>query len=89
MVPTKMKQARIKCRECNCWSLTCGIKKKNKNKKTTKNKIRGYKTIHTFTKKIEEKANDNNKKNNNKSNNNNISINNNNNNSNNIKTKSK
>ena len=32
-------------------------------------KIRGHKTIHTFTKRIEEKTNDNNK-NNNKSNNN-------------------
>ena len=53
-----------------------------------KKKIRGHKTIHTFTKRIEDKTNDNNKKNNNKSNdNNNISINNNNNNNN--KTKNK
>ena len=44
-------------------------------KKIIKIKIRGYKTIHTFTKRIEDKTNDNNNKNNNKSNNNsNISI---------------
>ena len=43
-----MKKAKIKCRECDCWSLTCDIKKK-------KMKIRGYKEIHTFTKKIEDK----------------------------------
>ena len=50
-------------------------------------KIRGYKTKHTFTKRIEDKANDDNNKNNDKSNNNNnnfsINDNNNNNNSNN------
>ena len=40
-------------------------------KKRKKNKIRGYITIHTFTKRIEDKTNDNNNKNNNKSNNNN------------------
>ena len=61
-------------------------------KKIIKIKIRGYKTIHTFTKRIEDKTNDDNKFNN-KSNNNNISINNNNNNNNsnnnNNKTKSK
>ena len=46
MVVTKMKQAKIKCRECDCWSLTCGIKKKR----------RGYKTlIHTFTKRLKTK----------------------------------
>ena len=55
-----MKQAKIKCRECDCLSLICGIKNKIK-------KIRGYKTIHTFTKKTEDKTNDNNNKNNNKS----------------------
>ena len=44
-----MKKAKIKCRECDCWSLTCDIKKKKKMK------IRGYKEIHTFTKKIEYK----------------------------------
>ena len=50
-----MKEAKIKCRECDCWSLTWGIKKK----------IGGYKTlIHTFTKRIEEKANNNNNNNN-------------------------
>ena len=49
-------------------------------KKKTKTKISGYNTIHTFTKRAEDKINDNNNKNNNKSNNNNISINNNNNN---------
>ena len=67
--------------------ITCGIKKTNKQK--TK-KIWGYKTIHTFTKRTEDKTND---KNNNKSNNNNIIIINNNNNcdnnSNNNKTKNK
>ena len=41
-----------------------------------KKKIRGYKTIHTFTKRIEDKANDTDNKNNNKSNNNNTGINN-------------
>ena len=59
--------------ECRCWSLTCDIKKK-KNTKQNKNKIRRYKTIHTFTKRIEDKANDNDNKNNND---NSISINNN------------
>ena len=59
--------------------------------KKIKKKIRGYKTIHTFTKRIEDKTTDNNKNNNN----NNInSINNNNNNNdnnsnNNDKTKAK
>ena len=53
----------IKCRECDCSSLTCGIKKK-------KGKIKEHKTIHTFTKRIEDKTNDNN----NNSNNNNIKI---------------
>ena len=47
-----------------------------------KKKVRGYKTIRTFTKLIEDKTNDNNNKINNKSNNNNVSINNNNNNDN-------
>ena len=47
MVVTKMKKAKIKCRECDCWFLTCGIKKK----------IKGYKTlIHTFTKRIDDKT---------------------------------
>ena len=57
----------------------------------TEKKILGFKTTHTFAKRIEDKRNDNNNKNNNnKSNNINISINNNNdNNSNNNKTKSK
>ena len=41
-----MKKAKIKCGECDCWSLTCDIKKM---------KIKGYKEIHTFTKKIEDK----------------------------------
>ena len=45
MVVTKMKSAKIKCRECDCWSLTCGIKKK----------IRGYKTIDTLTKRIKDR----------------------------------
>ena len=45
-----MKQAKIKCREWDCWFLTCGIKKKKKTK------IRWYKTTHSFTKKIEDKA---------------------------------
>ena len=49
MVVTKMKWAKIKCRECDFWSLTCGIKKK----------IRGYKTIHTLTKRIKDRTNDN------------------------------
>ena len=54
--------------------------------KKKKNKIRGYKTIHTFTKRIEDKAIHNYNENNIKSNNNNVSINNSNNNN---KTKSK
>ena len=33
--------------ECDCWSLTCGIKKKEKKRKKTKK--------HTFTKRIEDK----------------------------------
>ena len=41
--------------------------------KRIKIKIRGYKTIHIFTKRIEDKTNDNNIKNCSKSNNNNIS----------------
>ena len=45
MVVTKMKSAKIKCRECDCWSLTWGIKKK----------IRGYKTIDTLTKRIKDR----------------------------------
>ena len=45
-----------------------------------KRKIRGYKTIHTFRKRIEDKTNDNNNKNNKKSNNNDNNSNNNNNN---------
>ena len=49
-------------------------------RKKEKKKIRGYKTIHTFTKRTEDKANDNNNKNTNNGNNNNISINNDNNN---------
>ena len=66
MVVTKMKQAKIKCRECNCWSLTSDIKKK----------IRGYNTlIHTFTKRMEGKTNDDDNNNNNNINNkNNIYI---------------
>ena len=66
MVVTKMKQAKIKCRECNCWSLTSDIKKK----------IRGYNTlIHTFTKRMEGKTNaDDNNNNNNINNKNNIYI---------------
>ena len=53
MLVTKMKQARIKCRECCCWSLTYGIKRK----------IRGDKTlIHTFIKRIEGKTNQNDNK---------------------------
>ena len=47
-------------------------------RKKEKKKIRGYKTIHTFTKRTEDKAND--KKNTNNGNNNDISINNDNNN---------
>ena len=59
---------------CDCWSLTCGIKKK----------IKGYKTlIHTFTKKIEDKRNDDNNNNNNNINNSNNNNNNNDNNNNN------
>ena len=69
MVVTKMKKAKIKCRECDCWSLTCGIKKK----------MRGYKTIHTLTKRIKNRTTDNNdNNNNNNSNSNSISSNNNN-----------
>ena len=49
-------------------------------RKKEKKKIRGYKTIHTFTKRTEDKANDKNNKNTNNGNNNNISINNDNNN---------
>ena len=64
MIVTNMKQAKFKCRECDCCSLNCGIKKKKKI---------GYKTTHTFTKRIEDKANDDN----------NININNNDNNNNN------
>ena len=46
IVMTKMKQVAVKCRECDCWSLICDIKKK----------IRGYKTlIHTFTKRLKTK----------------------------------
>ena len=65
MVVTKIKQAKVKYRECDCWSLTYGIKIKIKKEK------RVYKTIHTFTKRIEDKTNtnDNNNKYNNKSNN--------------------
>ena len=82
MIVTNMKQAKFKCRECDCCSLNCGIKKK---------KI-GYKTTHTFTKRIEDKANDdnNNINNINNNNNNNNGINNDNNdnsNDNKIKTK--
>ena len=84
MIVTNMKQAKFKCRECDCCSLNCGIKKK---------KI-GYKTTHTFTKRIEDKANDDNNNinniNNNNNNNNNNGINNDNNdnsNDNKIKTK--
>ena len=70
MVVTKLKQVKIKCRECACWFLTFGIKIK----------IRGHKTlIHTFTKRIEDKTNNSNNKNdnNNDNNNNNNNINNN------------
>ena len=60
MVVTKMKQAKIKCRECNCWLLTCDIIKKR----------RGYKTlIHTLTNRIEGKTNDDDNNNNNNINN--------------------
>ena len=55
MIVTNMKQAKFKCRECDCCSLNCGIKKKKKT---------GYKTTHTFTKRIEDKANDDNNNNN-------------------------
>ena len=58
MVVTRMKQAKIKCRECDCWSLTCGMKNKKKGEK------KGYKTIHTFTKRTEHKTNNNNNNNN-------------------------
>ena len=61
MIVTNMKQAKFKCRECDCCSLNCGIKKKKKI---------GYKTTHTFTKRIEDKANDDNNNNNNNNNNN-------------------
>ena len=51
MVVKKMKQTKIKCGECDCWSLTYGIKKK----------IRRHKIlIHTFTKRIEDKTDNNN-----------------------------
>ena len=60
MVVTKMKKAKIKCRECDCSSLTCGIK----------NKIRGYKTIHTLTKRIKDRTTDDNNNNNNNNNHN-------------------
>ena len=50
MAVTKMKYAKIKCRECDCWALTCGIKKK----------VREYKTlIHTTAKRMEDKTNNN------------------------------
>ena len=62
MIVTNMKQAKFKCRECDCCSLNCGIKKKKKT---------GYKTTHTFTKRIEDKANDDNNNNNINNNNNN------------------
>ena len=70
MIVTNMKQAKFKCTECDCCSLNCGIKKKKKI---------GYKTTHTFTKRIEDKANDNNNNNINNNNNNNNNSNNNNN----------
>ena len=73
MIVTNMKQAKFKCTECDCCSLNCGIKKKKKI---------GYKTTHTFTKRIEDKANDNNNNNINNNNNNNNNSNNNNNNNN-------
>ena len=60
MVVTKMKKIKFQCRKCDCWSLICGIKKKNKKK------IREYKSIHTFTKRIEVQKNDKNNKNNSK-----------------------
>ena len=69
----KMKQVKIKCRECDCRFLTFGIKKK----------IRRYKTlIHTFTKRIEDKTNNSTDKNSNNDNNNNNNNNNNNDNNN-------
>ena len=68
MVVTKMKKTKIKCRECDCLSLACGIKKK----------IRGYKTIHTLTKSIKDRTTDNNSNNNNHNNNNDNNNNNNN-----------
>ena len=74
-----MKKAKTKCRKYDCNPNPNLWHKKNKNK------IRGYKTIHTFTIRIEDKTNDNNNINNNKSNNNNDNNSNNNNN----KTKSK
>ena len=58
--------------------------------KKIKKKIRGYKTIHTFTKRIEDKTTDNNNNNNiNSINNNNNNNNNDNNSNNNDKTKAK
>ena len=55
MVITKMKKAKINCRECGCSSLNSVAKKK----------IRGYKTlIHTFTKRTEDYKNHNNTNNN-------------------------
>ena len=64
-----MKKAKIKCRECDCLSLTCGIKKK----------IRGYKTINALTKRIKVRTTDNDDNNNNNINNSNNNNNNNNN----------
>ena len=59
MVITKMKKAKINCRECGCSSLNSVAKKK----------IRGYKTlIHTFTKRTEDYKNHNNTNNNNNKN---------------------
>ena len=47
MIVKKMKYAKIKWRECNCWSINFGKKKKT----------RGYKTlIDTFAKRIEDKT---------------------------------
>ena len=59
MVITKMKKAKINCRECGCSSLNSVAKKK----------IRGQKTlIHTFTKRTEDYKNHNNTNNNNNKN---------------------
>ena len=59
MVITKMKKAKINCRECGCSSLNSVAKKK----------IRGYKTlIHTFTKRTEDYKSHNNTNNNNNKN---------------------